>query len=239
MKRIFLAIAVLCYTGAVYGQDGGRIHRSEFVPFDTREDADALNRKNTDKYLVFAPGLLNDGEEVLGIGDVVNLPNGWFDSFIYLHLENTGTAYTLRVNDRTVAVVEDPFAPADFDLTPYVKQGDNLILLELHESNTPELQKGFTPTPVKPFTNSYLFAQEKRSIRDFNVALIPDSTRKFGMLDLEVIVQLQLRGTDHRRVRHLRPQRQAARFQRKRHNRSRTLARHGTLLALHLSHLRK
>lgn len=45
MKRIFLAIAVLCYTGAVYGQDGGRIHRSEFVPFDTREDADALNRK--------------------------------------------------------------------------------------------------------------------------------------------------------------------------------------------------
>ena len=153
MKRIFLAIAVLCYTGAVYGQDGGRIHRSEFVPFDTREDADALNRKNTDKYLVFAPGLLNDGEEVLGIGDVVNLPNGWFDSFIYLHLENTGTAYTLRVNDRTVAVVEDPFAPADFDLTPYVKQGDNLILLELHESNTPELQKGFTPTPVKPFTN--------------------------------------------------------------------------------------
>lgn len=56
MKRIFLAIAVLCYTGAVYGQDGGRIHRSEFVPFDTREDADALNRKNTDKYLVFAPG---------------------------------------------------------------------------------------------------------------------------------------------------------------------------------------
>ena len=189
MKRIFLAIAVLCYAGAVYGQDGGRIHRSEFVPFDTREDADALNRKNTDKYLVFAPGLLNDGEEVLGIGDVVNLPNGWFDSFIYLHLENTGTAYTLRVNDRTVAVVEDPFAPADFDLTPYVKQGDNIILLELHESNTPELQKGFTPTPVKPFTNSYLFAQEKRSIRDFNVALIPDSTRKFGVLDLEVIVQ--------------------------------------------------
>ena len=49
MKRIFLAIAVLCYTGAVYGQDGGRIHRSEFVPFDTREDADALNRKNTDR----------------------------------------------------------------------------------------------------------------------------------------------------------------------------------------------
>ena len=253
MKRIFLAIAVLCYAGAVYGQDGGRIHRSEFVPFDTREDADALNRKNTDKYLVFAPGLLNDGEEVLGIGNVVNLPNGWFDSFIYLHLENTGTAYTLRVNDRTVAVVEDPFAPADFDLTPYVKQGDNLILLELHESNTPELQKGFTPTPVKPFTNSYLFAQEKRSIRDFNVALIPDSTRKFGVLDLEVIVQNGYNYEDAviigcvTKIRRdtiglscwLVAQRQAARFQRKRHNRSRTLARHGTLLALHLSHLRK
>ena len=73
MKRIFLAIAVLCYTGAVYGQDGGRIHRSEFVPFDTREDADALNRKNTDKYLVFAPGLLNDGEYTLSLHDALQI----------------------------------------------------------------------------------------------------------------------------------------------------------------------
>ena len=137
---------------------------------------------------------------------MVNLPNGWFDSFIYLHLENTGTAYTLRVNDRTVAVVEDPFAPADFDLTPYVKQGDNLILLELHESNTPELQKVHSD-PGKTVYQQLSFRPGETQHTRFQRSADPDSTRKFGVLDLEVIVQngYNYDGTDHRRVRHLRP----------------------------------
>lgn len=189
MKQILLTIAALCCVSALWGQTDGRIYRSEFVPFDTREAADALNRKNTAKYLAFEPQWLNDGEQTLGVGDFVDIPNDWSDSFIYLHLENSGAAYTLQINDRLVAEVDDPYSPADFDVTPYLQQGKNTILLVPRESRTPLLQQGFTPTPAQPFGNSYIFAQEKRSIRDFNLLLTPDSTSKFGMLNLEVILQ--------------------------------------------------
>ena len=33
------------------------------------------------------------------------------------------------------------------------------------------------------FANSYLYYQNKRSIRDFEIALVPDSTRRFGVLE--------------------------------------------------------
>ena len=103
------------------------------------------------------------------------------------------------------------------------------------------MQKGFTPTPVKPFTNSYLFAQEKRSIRDFNVALIPDSTRKFGVLDLEVIVQNGYNYEEPITVGFdiYAPNGKLLDFSVNDITVPRTLARHGTLLALYLSHLRK
>lgn len=189
MKRFILSIAALCCCAGLRAQGDARIYRTEFIPFDTREEADGRTRRNIDKYRTFEPRLLSDGEEILGLGETVTIPNAWLDSFVYLHIENAGTAYTLSVNGRPAAVVEDPFSPADFDLSPYLRQGENLLLLELHKSTAPQLQERLSAAPVKPFTNSYLFAQEKRSIYDFNVALEPDPTRKFGMLNLEVVLR--------------------------------------------------
>ena len=41
---------------------------------------------------------------------------------------------------------------------------------------------------VPAFENSYLFAQRRLSVRDFNIILEPDSTRKFAQLKLDVII---------------------------------------------------
>lgn len=185
MKRILLFI-LLC---GVFSAQAQRIYRSEFLPFDTREGAETLDRKHIAKYIAFEPALM-ETDGVTGLGGVVDIPNAWFDSFLYLHLENVGAAYTLLVNARPVAIVNDSYTPADFDLTAYARQGANEIMLVLHNNPAAEIEQGVAPTPRKPFTNSYLFAQEKRSIRDYNIALVPDPQgRKFGVLDLEVIVQ--------------------------------------------------
>ena len=189
MKRILLILIALGFAATVSAQTSPRIYRSEFVPFDTREAADALDRKNIAKYKAFEPKLLTEGEDVLGLGEEVEIPNSWFDSFIYLHLENVRASYTLCINERPVIIVNDTYSPLDLDITPYVKQGENDLLFILHKNPYTSLEKGFSAKPVKPFSNSYLFAQEKRSIRDFNVKLTPDSLYRFGILDLEVILQ--------------------------------------------------
>lgn len=189
MKRIILILTSLVFAASVSAQTSPRVYRSEFVPFDTREAADALDRSKTAKYKDFEPKLLTDGNDVLGLGEEVDIPNDWFDSFIYLHLENVRATYTLLINERPVIVVNDSYSPLDLDITPYVRQGQNSLRFVLHKSPCSFLEEGFTAKPVKPFSNSYLFAQEKRSIRDFNVKLVPDSLNRFGILDLEVILQ--------------------------------------------------
>lgn len=187
MKQTILLAALLGCLLAASAQEAGRIHRTEVIPYDTRKDADARNRSGVGAYREFKPQVLGLEGGVITAGQVVEIPYDWTDGNVYLHLENVGTAYDLTVNNQAVASVEDPATPAEFALTPYIRQGKNAILLTLRPSATPAINA--EPTVAKPYANSYLYAQNKRSIRDFEIALIPDSTRRFGVLDLKVVVQ--------------------------------------------------
>lgn len=120
-------------------------------------------------------------------GATLDIPYAWTDGVIYLHLENVGSAYSLWINDRPVAEVEDPATPAEFAVSPYIRQGANDIRLVLRPSATPQINPA---TPRREaFANSYLYYQNKRSIRDFEIALVPDSTRRFGVLELAIVAQ--------------------------------------------------
>ncbi len=71
------------------------------------------------------------------VGQVIDIPYVWTDGVVYLHLENVGTAYTLTVNDTEVAEVEDSSTPAEFALTPYIREGKNAVVLTLRRSAAP------------------------------------------------------------------------------------------------------
>lgn len=154
-----------------------RVFRAEFIPYDTREAAVAADRSKATRFspLTFR---VADGTASAQL----SVPGPWSDCLVYLHMENVGAPYALRVNGRTVALIKDENAIADFDLTAFVAAGDNrLELLPLPGAAGILIRK--------PFENCYVFAQEKRSIKDFSVSLGPDSLHRFGVLDLSVIVQ--------------------------------------------------
>lgn len=187
MKRVLLLMVTLCVAYSVSAQ-GGRIFRSEALPYDTRHDAIAEAQNNIKRRLVFAPEAIQiEGSSIL-VGQSLEIPFAWTDGLLYLHLENVGSAYTLSVNNQEVANVEDPFTPADFDVTSFVKAGKNAFTVQLRESAHPALQSNIS-LPRTRFSNSYLFGQYKRSIRDFRIALIPDSTHRFGVLQVAIIAQ--------------------------------------------------
>ncbi len=105
-----------------------------------------------------------------------------------LHLENVGQAYSVWVNGSRVAFTADGFTPAEYDLTPYVRQGENRFRIGLHRSDREQIEEGFTLKRAR-FSECYLFNQQKRSIADFRIALVPDSLRRFGVLQLEIIAR--------------------------------------------------
>lgn len=166
--------------------EAGRIYRTEVIPYDLRHDAEARDRTKAGAVIDFAPreiGRLDAGRVAAA---AVEIPFEWTDGLTYLHLENVGSAYSLYLNGALVADVEDALTPAEFHLTPLVVQGRNDFRLLLRPSATPQID----PEPAvrrAPFAESYLYNQHKRSIRDFEIALVPDSMRRDGILELKIL----------------------------------------------------
>ena len=114
MKRtILLTTAILCAAGtraqeaydllipepetpvALRPVEGGRIYRTEVIPYDKRHDADARNLAGADAYMAYTPEPFAASGDAVAVGQVVEIPYVWTDGVVYLHLENIGTAYTL------------------------------------------------------------------------------------------------------------------------------------------------
>ena len=166
----------------------GRTFRTEILPYNTRQDAETRNRAGAGYHIDFAPKAMIEQGEIGIYGSTYEIPYAWTDGSIYLHLENVGSAYTLLVNDEPVAEVEDPLTPADFHLTPVMHQGENSFRLLLRPSRTPQINP--SPAITRPrFAESYLYYQEKRSIRDFEIELVPDSLHRNGILNIRFVAQ--------------------------------------------------
>lgn len=189
MRHLFLCAALCCCTLPAAAQQDIRVYRAEVVPYDTRQSAEAGRADRSAHVIPFTPEPFMIDNDVVSMGAVVEMPYRWTDGCVYFHVENVGHAYNVKVNGQQVASTEDTATPADYDITPYIKEGANSIVVDSRFSRTPQVEEA---TPIRSrtlFENSYLYMQEKRSIADFDVVLAPDSTGKFGILDLQVVVR--------------------------------------------------
>lgn len=190
MKHATILLTALCFATGAAAQTTARIHRTEVVPYDTRHDAEARARAKSGYTIDFRPRTTTEADGEAVASQQVEIPYVWTDGLVYLHLENAGADYSLRINGREVATVHDPLTPAEFDITPYVRQGVNDFKVLLHDDSPMRKIDPQAATKRAEFDGSYLYYQNKRSIRDFRVELVPDSLgRKFGMLDLQIVVQ--------------------------------------------------
>lgn len=178
-------LAAICTTAA-FGQSA-RVYRSEFVPFDTREGALSGDSAAFGHYIPYRPQPAGMVDRTETVSAHVDIPTSWSDYDVYLHVENTIKAYDVAVNGRVVASVEDAYTPADFLLSPYLRQGGNDISLLLRRSAVPELSDGAVGNLCAQFDGCCLFAQYRAHIFDYDVRILPDSTGRNALLALDVI----------------------------------------------------
>ena len=87
-----------------------------------------------------------------------------------------------------MADTEDPATPAEYLISPYIRQGANSIRILMRPGRAEELNADAVQREA--FSGSYFYFQNKRAIRDFEIALVPDTLgRDFGMLDLRIIAR--------------------------------------------------
>lgn len=165
------------------------IYRSEVLPRQNRHDAVVGgDYARSGLYIRFAPELEELSDEAIWMGQRCAIPYAWTDGLVMIHLEAVGQPYSLYLNGHQVCYTEDGISPAEYDLSPYIRQGENHLQLGLHGGSLGHTQQGLKVASER-FAGSYLFTQQKRSIADFRVRLVPDSLRRFGVLELDIVAR--------------------------------------------------
>lgn len=191
MKRrlSYLAVALSCCLTAA--AQPARIYRSEFITYDKREDARRGLRDNIEKYLDVRPEMVSMGggdDARIVFEQRFDVPASWNDYNAYLHMENVAGAYSIDINGREAAHVDDALTPADLFISPYLRQGENTLTIRYTSRRYARLQQQTAVVERGLFDNSYIFAQRRLGIYDFDISLEPDSLRRFGILKLDVTV---------------------------------------------------
>lgn len=186
MKRVIFALLLLLVVTTASAQ---QVYRSEFSVFDLREAALNRDHSKTERHILFAPQSVEVVDNVEVVGQVVELPTAWSDYNVYIHIQNTIKAYHLVVNGKLVASVEDAFTPADFLLSPYLLQGRNEVLLLIRSSEYPALDSGSFKSATKQFEGSYIFAQHRKHIYDYDAHIVESEDKKSLKLELDIAVR--------------------------------------------------
>lgn len=115
------------------------------------------------------------------------IPANWDGRQVFLQLGGVKSACWVFVNGHKVGYTEDSKDPAEFNLTPYLTAGDNLLALEVHRWSTGsyyECQDFWRLSGIE--RDVYLTSRPDILIRDIVVESPLDATFKNGVLDYKV-----------------------------------------------------
>ncbi|MCZ4152171.1 hypothetical protein BZG21_48185, partial [Escherichia coli] len=65
-----------------------------------------------------------------------HLPKGWGNSPVYISFQGVESAFYVWLNGHFVGYGEDSFTPSDFDLTPFLQEGENKLAVEVYQRST-------------------------------------------------------------------------------------------------------
>ena len=118
------------------------------------------------------------------------VPADWQEKEIYIHFGAVSSCLNLWINEKYVGYSEDSKTPAEFNITPYLVQGQNTISAEIYrwcDGSYLEDQDMWRMSGIT--RDTYLMARNKKCIRDFKVTANLDDSFQKGIFTLEVEIQ--------------------------------------------------
>ncbi|MDP2421263.1 glycoside hydrolase family 2 TIM barrel-domain containing protein [Sediminibacterium sp.] len=117
------------------------------------------------------------------------LPKGFNGKQVFLHVGNAKSCLFVWVNGKKVGYSEDSKLAAEFDITNYLIEGENLIAFQVFrwsDASYLECQDMFRFSGIE--RDVYLFATNKLNIRDIKINASLDQSYKNGLLDIKIEV---------------------------------------------------
>ncbi len=115
------------------------------------------------------------------------VPKAWDGKNVSIVFGAVNSAFYLYLNGQKVGYSEDTKTPAEFDITPYLKAGSNLLAVQVLrwcDGSMLEDQDFFRLAGIE--RDVFLVAKPKTNLRDFKVTATLDSTYQKGVFGLEL-----------------------------------------------------
>jgi len=118
-----------------------------------------------------------------------NVPEEWEGQPVYISFQGVESAFYIWVNGDLVGYSEDTFTPAEFDITPYLKDGENKLAVEVYrwcDASWLEDQDFWRLSGI--FRDVYLYTNPIVHIQDFFVQT--DLDQNYEDADLKITAKM-------------------------------------------------
>lgn len=145
-------------------------------PWDGRED-------------VWRDAVPTDFNPVASYVKYFTLPEGFIKNGLYISFQGVESGFALWLNGSYVGYSEDSFTPSEFDLTPYVKEGENKLAVKVFKwtsSSWCEDQDFYRFSGI--FRSVYLYTMPKVHVYDLKVQPVIEESLENAklVLDMEI-----------------------------------------------------
>lgn len=118
------------------------------------------------------------------------IPSDWDGKSIYLHFGAVKSAAYLWINGEKVGYTQGSKTPSEWDITPYIKKGENKLALEVYrwsDGSYLECQDFWRISGIE--RDVFLYAKEKISIQDYRIQSLLTNNYQDGLFRLDVDIR--------------------------------------------------
>ncbi len=137
--------------------------------------------------VVNPPYIPHDNNPVGSYRKNFTVPDDWKGREIFIHFNGVKSAFYIWVNGKKVGYSQGSMTPAEFNLTPYLKEGGNVLAVEVYrwsDGSYLEDQDMWRLSGI--FRDVYLFSTPKIHIRDFFIKTELDENYENAQLKVDV-----------------------------------------------------
>ena len=118
------------------------------------------------------------------------VPADWKGRRVLVHFAGVQSAYSVWLNGKRLGYREDSFTPGEFDLTPHLVPGSNVLAVQvIHHSDGSYLEDQDYWRFAGIFRDVYLLAQPTVRLRDLGVRTDLDAAYRDATLELRVALE--------------------------------------------------
>ena len=136
------------------------------------------------------PRVQEDTNEVGSYRTTFTIPKEWKGRQVFIHFDGVDSAFYLWINGQPVGYSQDSRLPAEFNITPYIRPGENLLAVRVYrwsDGSYLEDQDMWFLSGI--FRDVYLVATPNVHIRDFWVRTELDAEYRDDTLWLRVNIR--------------------------------------------------